>query len=228
MAKKKTVKVARGRMFSGATVTMRTSAGGKRQLKMAPRGFKYNNAAKIAEVERQGKKSLVRHVGPSLKRLEFTHLVAGVDWHENKTAETKWFRDVAAKGYKVKLSGLSGFEVGIWWVVEDLDIQVTQRTPGNAVSRAELTWKLVESMETSVSAGKAPKSKKSSAKKKKKSAKKAVSRTYKVKRGDTLGKIAQKFLGRASRYPEIVKANKSKIKNPNRLKVGWVLKIPKK
>lgn len=227
MAKRK-VKVVTGKMFSGAKVMMKTSAGGRRQLRMAPRGFTYNNAAKVAELQREGKKSLIRVAGPSLKRLEFTHIVAGMDWHENKTAETKWFRDVAAKGYKVKLSGLSGFEVGIWWVVEDLQIVVKQRTPGNAVSRAELTWKLVESSDTSVSAGKPQKAKSSKAKKKKKSAKKPVARTHKVKRGDTLGKIAQKYLGRANRYPEIVKANKSKIKNPNRLKVGWVLKIPKR
>lgn len=227
MAKRK-VKVVTGKMFSGAKVMMQTSAGGRRQLRMAPRGFTYNNAARITEVDRQGKKPLTLMSGPELRRLEFTHIVAGMDWHENKTAETKWFRDVAAKGYRLKLSGLSGFEVGIWWAVEDLDIVVKQRTPGNAVSRAELTWKLIEHVETSVSAGKATKAKTSKAKKKKKSAKKPVARTHRVKKGDTLGKIAQKYLGRSNRYPEIVKLNKSKIKNPNRLSVGWVLKIPKR
>ncbi len=48
--------------------------------------------------------------------------------------------------------------------------------------------------------------------------------TYTVKRGDTLGKIARKFYGNASRFPLIVSANR--IADPDRLKVGQRLVIP--
>ena len=53
--------------------------------------------------------------------------------------------------------------------------------------------------------------------------------TYKkhtVKRGDTLWAIAKKYYGSGAKYTLIVNANKSKIKNPNRIQVGWVLSIP--
>ena len=48
---------------------------------------------------------------------------------------------------------------------------------------------------------------------------------YTVKHGDTLWNIAEQYLGRGSRYTEIVKLNGLK---SNVLKTGQVLKIPEK
>lgn len=49
-------------------------------------------------------------------------------------------------------------------------------------------------------------------------------KTYKVVKGDTLSKIAKKYLGDSSRYMEIAKLNK--ISNPNLIYVGQVIKLP--
>ncbi|MGD9029449.1 MAG: LysM peptidoglycan-binding domain-containing protein [Anaerolineae bacterium] len=51
-------------------------------------------------------------------------------------------------------------------------------------------------------------------------------RTYVVKSGDTLSKIAEELLGDADRWPEILAANKDKIADPNKIKPGQKLKIP--
>jgi len=48
--------------------------------------------------------------------------------------------------------------------------------------------------------------------------------TYKVQAGDTLGKIAKKLYGDASRFSAIVAANS--IRNPDKLKIGQELVIP--
>lgn len=51
-------------------------------------------------------------------------------------------------------------------------------------------------------------------------------RTYVVKSGDSLSKIAQELLGDASRWPEIYAANRDKIEDPNLIYPGQELRIP--
>lgn len=51
-------------------------------------------------------------------------------------------------------------------------------------------------------------------------------RTYTVKKGDSLSKIAQKYYGNGNRWQRIYNANRSKLKSPNDLKVGQKLVIP--
>lgn len=51
-------------------------------------------------------------------------------------------------------------------------------------------------------------------------------KTYTVKKGDCLWNIAKRFYGNGSQYTKIYNANKDKIKNPNIIYVGQVLKIP--
>ncbi len=50
--------------------------------------------------------------------------------------------------------------------------------------------------------------------------------TYRVKKGETLYKIARKFYGDESAWKKIFNANKAIIKNPNNLKPGTYIKIP--
>jgi nucleoid-associated protein YgaU len=53
-----------------------------------------------------------------------------------------------------------------------------------------------------------------------------VTRTYTVVAGDSLSKIAKKIYGDAKRWKEIFEANQDKIKNPDLIYPGQVLKIP--
>ncbi|HSU35505.1 MAG TPA: LysM peptidoglycan-binding domain-containing protein [Propionibacteriaceae bacterium] len=55
---------------------------------------------------------------------------------------------------------------------------------------------------------------------------KTTTRTYTVKRGDTLTKIAQKELGDANRWQEIFLLNRAIIRDPDRISVGQVLTLP--
>ncbi len=50
--------------------------------------------------------------------------------------------------------------------------------------------------------------------------------TYKVKRGDTLGSIAQSKMGSAKKHAQLLAANKSVISSAKALKIGTVLTIP--
>ncbi len=51
---------------------------------------------------------------------------------------------------------------------------------------------------------------------------------YTVEKGDTLSKIAQRFLDKPGRYTEIFEANKDILKNPDVIHPGQVLTIPRK
>jgi nucleoid-associated protein YgaU len=54
----------------------------------------------------------------------------------------------------------------------------------------------------------------------------APEKSYTVVKGDSLSVIAKRLLGNASRYIEIYNLNKDKIKNPNLIYSGQVLKLP--
>jgi nucleoid-associated protein YgaU len=56
----------------------------------------------------------------------------------------------------------------------------------------------------------------------------APGQSYTVKGGDTLSKIAKEFYGDASAYMKIFEANKDKLSDPDKIKVGQVLSIPPK
>lgn len=51
--------------------------------------------------------------------------------------------------------------------------------------------------------------------------------TYTVKGGDNLSKISKQFYGDPNEYMRIYYANKDKIKDPDKIQVGWELTIPK-
>jgi nucleoid-associated protein YgaU len=52
-------------------------------------------------------------------------------------------------------------------------------------------------------------------------------RTYVVKSGDTLSKIAKEFYGDAGEYMKIFKANDKQLTDPDKIKVGQELVIPR-
>jgi nucleoid-associated protein YgaU len=54
----------------------------------------------------------------------------------------------------------------------------------------------------------------------------AAAKTYTVKPGDTLSKIAKEHLGNANAYMKIFDLNKDQLTDPNKIQPGQVLKLP--
>ncbi len=54
----------------------------------------------------------------------------------------------------------------------------------------------------------------------------AAKRTYTVKAGDTLSKIAKTQLGDANGYMKIFEANQDQLTDPDKIKPGQVLRLP--
>lgn len=63
-------------------------------------------------------------------------------------------------------------------------------------------------------------------KKEKKDSKKESGRTHTVQKGDTLTSIAKKYYGDANRWKDIYNANKTRIKDKDKLTIGTKLIIP--
>jgi nucleoid-associated protein YgaU len=53
-----------------------------------------------------------------------------------------------------------------------------------------------------------------------------ATKTYTVKAGDTLSKIAKEHLGDANAYPKIFDLNRDQLSDPDKIKPGQVLKLP--
>ena len=49
---------------------------------------------------------------------------------------------------------------------------------------------------------------------------------HEVVKGDTLSKIAEKYYGDPSLYPQIFEANRDILSDPNKIRVGQKLRIP--
>ena len=49
---------------------------------------------------------------------------------------------------------------------------------------------------------------------------------HEVVAGDTLSKIAEKYYGDSSLYPQIFEANKDTLTDPDKIRVGQKLRIP--
>jgi nucleoid-associated protein YgaU len=54
----------------------------------------------------------------------------------------------------------------------------------------------------------------------------AAAKTYTVKPGDTLSRIAQEHLGSANAYMKIFELNKDQLTDPDKIKPGQVLRLP--
>ena len=50
--------------------------------------------------------------------------------------------------------------------------------------------------------------------------------THTVKKGDTLSKISKMYYNKASAWETVYEANRGLVRDPGKIKIGWILKIP--
>jgi nucleoid-associated protein YgaU len=98
------------------------------------------------------------------------------------------------------------------------------RTPGEAASRDERQAAAETRLERQETLDRAERMREEARRKAEERA--ARTRTYVVKSGDSLSKIAKELLGDASRWPEIHEANRDEIEDPNLIYPGQELRIP--
>lgn len=144
----------------------------------------------------------------------------------------KWIRNLKAKGGKPVKARLliTGTPINC-----DVYLSNFSATPTGGYGDIEYSITLLQAKDIKVKTAKKKKNSKKKKNKKKKPSTATVperpskpkSKTYTVKKGDCLWKIAQRFYGSGSQYTKIYDANKGTIGgNPNRIYAGQVLTIP--
>lgn len=111
------------------------------------------------------------------------------------------------------------------WVIQSIEPdEIIRRSRDGQVIRSGASVTLLEYVEADLSLSAKPSPAKAADERKEAEGAPPAARTYTVKSGDTLSKIAAAELGSYKRYSEIAKMND--IRDPNRISVGQVLRLP--
>lgn len=130
-------------------------------------------------------------------------------------------RDTEPPG--VRVSGAWPIPPEVTWAIQSLTPSDQILSPAAAVLRVTVTIELIERALTHTVVRSSPAKRHRS--RTGTGSDRARTRTYTVRSGDTLGAIAARLLGTASRWREIATLNR--LRDPNRLTVGQRLRIPR-
>lgn len=192
-----------------------------------PPEFTAGGGAEWETIPREGMVPLKRFKAHKLRTLGWKVVIGRRDWRQSCDSAANWLRRRAEERQTIRFTGHGSpaFEHGRWWIIEDVQINVTRRTPRGEVSRAEVTLQLVEASDIPATAAKKPKPKPKPKKPKPKpKPKKRKERRYKMRKGDTLWELARRYYGSPLKWRILAKRNR--IKNVRRIPIGKIIYIP--
>jgi hypothetical protein len=209
--------------------TLATASGLRITLPYAPVVVERNGTAAVySAVNRPGRKPRVRKTGGQLERLAYSLTITARDNQTSVETLLRQLRKAAAAGERVTFThGPS--EAGAWYLEEFSTSSALRQHGTNAITRAEATITLVEASDGVTNVGPATGGSSRPGGSKGGSGRDSDAtrwRTHRVKKGETLGKIADDYYGNPLLWRVIADANK--IRNPDRIKVNQTLRIPPK
>lgn len=197
----------------------------------APREVTHSNLSpEWEEVRRTGQEPLMLRSNQPMRRMSFNLMFGSTDWTKRFDDDLRKLQQIAQTKKKVQVS-YGSWESGIWHVSSLSFGSVLRHPDTNEITRAEVDIEFIRASSADQATGPLTGGVKANPKPGKKNPKgrdpkkgSGKPRRYKVKNGDTLTKIAVKFYRDASMWRKIANANK--IRNPRKLKVGKVLRLP--
>lgn len=192
-----------------------------------------NSTAEYEEHQRNGKKSILEFISPGLSELTF-NVYANAQYGAKpltiQTKLTKYMKNGTPKNFI-----LGGKKIGTnKWVITSVASTYTVVFRDGRPVAIQFAVSLKEYANSAVT-NKKTTSKSTSTNKtaSDKSVKKTNYEKYTVKDGDTLWGLAVKYYGNGLKYTTIYNANKTaeagfnKISDPDKIRTGWIIKIPK-
>lgn len=170
-----------------------------------------------------GKKARLEFIAPELEEITIT-ISARERYGINPLKVQKQLHSYKNKGTACAFV-LGGKKVGAYkWVITNISDAYRTISVGGKVTEMDFTVSLKEwwyrkkkRSTNQASTGTA----------KQKEPKKKSYDIYEIKKGDTLWALAKKHYGDGRKYTKIYNANRDIIKDPNKLQIGWKIKIPK-
>jgi phage protein U len=195
-----------------------------------------SSSAQFEEHERNGKKAYLEFIAPGLEQLSL-EIYASAQYGV-KPLSIKKKLDKYRKNGTPKYFVMGGKKIGdSRWVITDMSSRVSVIYTNGRPQAIQFSLTLKEyanpkqkKKKTSKKAASAAKTGKTSGGS---SVKKKSYTVYTIKKGDTLWGLAKKYYGAGIKYMKIYNANKkaasgfNRITDPNKLQIGWVIKIPK-
>lgn len=184
-----------------------------------------NLAPSFADGERDGRPPLLLRASDPRPTLECELLLAHPDINTSVENWINTLRYIAKRPHPIRVQYGPSESLGLWRMTE-LSFSSVERNEFAQITRATVSMRFTTAVDATtnrgpLSGGTKPATGTAPAPT---GAVAAATRTYTVKRGDTLSGISVSFYRTAARWPEIAKANG--ISDPKRLQIGQVLKIP--
>ena len=184
------------------------------------------SSARYEEHPVNGKKAFLEFVSPKPDQITMT-IVAKKELGASPYKVQEQLHDYLIKGTACTFM-VGGRRIGSYkWVITNLSDSYQTVCMNGSVTEMRFTVTLKEYR---YEKKKAQKAKIKTASAKKSASKEPVKKsydTYVIKNGDTLWGLAVKAYGDGRKYTKIYNANKGIIKDPSKLTIGWVIKIPK-
>lgn len=224
-----TVKVLTRKPANPKGLTLIDQKGWTFRLPTSPSTWDYRDMQRWGQIEREGFKAISRPVGIGLRTLSFSINIFALNTGVSVEDQIIHLTNIAARGTVIRIKGGSGYYQGpCWWYVKDYTFKANRLTPSGRVTQATMSFDLEEYVEGPGNVMKPP----PPAPPKKPAptpVKKPVYRWHTVVKNDWLSKLAIRYLGNMSRWPEIYALNRAVVgPNPNLIYPGQKLKIPPK
>lgn len=191
-------------------------------------GMTRGASARYEEHPVNGKKALLEFVAPQPEQISMT-IVAKEEFGVSPLEVQKQLHAYMNKGTACTFM-VGGKRIGVYkWVITNLSDAYQTVCLNGKVTQMNFTVTLKEYRyikKKSATYKSEIKTSGSTVSSEKKPKKKSYD-TYVIKEKDTLWGLAERYYGDGKKYTKIYNANKGTIKDPSKLTIGWVIKIPK-